>query len=126
MAGLKAMTLNSYISALLSFKLFKVGVNGSINAENFWIIILMFLMNKNQGRFQECLLLWRNWETEVSSWSNTIYVSYTAPLRDILPKHNVQFHRYADHDTQLYLFCESSSPIQKSIGPNYSVLHEIY
>ena len=30
---------------------FKVGVNGSINVENFWIIFLMFLMNKNQGRF---------------------------------------------------------------------------
>ena len=68
----------------------------------------MFLMNKNQGRFQECLLLWRNWETEVSSWSNTIRLIYTAPLRDILPKHNVQFPRYAD-DTQLYLFCEWSS-----------------
>ena len=37
-----------------------------------------------------------------------IYVLYTAPLRDILPHHNVQFHLYAD-DTLLYLFCESSS-----------------
>ena len=35
---------------------FKVGVNGSIYVENFWIIFLMFLLNKNEGRFQECLL----------------------------------------------------------------------
>ena len=75
MAGLKAMTLNSYISALLSSKSGQHFMIQTIlgrsqwfnNAENFWKIVLMFLMNKNHGRFQECLLLWRNWETEVSS-----------------------------------------------------------
>ena len=85
MAELKAMTLNSYISALLSSKSgqhFRIQTilgrsQWLINAENFWIIFLMFLINKNQGRFQECLLLWRNWETDVSSWSNTIRLIYS-------------------------------------------------